>query len=532
MQGQRDSRCLRIALTCACMRGWMPTLAFVVASWAAVAAHAQNPGDVVWMTPIRGQGWSCPTVGPDGAIYYVTHIDGGWLYKIDPQTGAILDRAPLRGAAEHSAAMDSAGNLYVALLPASVDPNNPYFGQTRGGVMSFRSADLSLRWYLPFVGPGSDNSPLIGEPQHPQRIYVGRVGDPRLPPDFVCPNRGWDTIDAQSGALVYHMPVEGWQAVPGAVTPDGTIVFANANADEYCDPNGSGIVTGTVHAVAGDDAGTMYWEYNTTDEMGAPVSYHDGIAWTNGRDGYLYGFDVATGAVVFQRYTGTRGWAGVTLGIHPVTGNLLLFTGTGSEDRDPSDPLPANQFYIIEVDGSSDTWGDGRVIASRTVAGGLAFGNPAIDNLGYVYFASTRGNFYCFSWDGVLQWSYELPGAGTIALGGVGGPTITDNGLVVTGSNGGYVVAFRAFGDHLADDVPWPKYKHDLRNTSNVLTPIRDSAIPGDLDGSGCVDLNDLATLLNSFGGPGSASDGDLDGDGDVDLADLAQLLANYGQGC
>ncbi len=506
--------------------------ACVAAVVLASTTQAQSPGDIVWMTPIRGQGWACPTVGPDGSIYYVTHTDGGWLYKIDPDTGDILARAALRGPAEHAAALDTAGNLYVALLAGPVDPNNPYSANTRGGVMSFRSSDLSLRWYLPFVGPGSDNSPLIGEPQHPQRVYVGRVADPRLPPDFVCPNRAWDTIDAGSGTLVNHMPIEGWQAVPGAITEDGTIVFANANADGICDPNGSGFITGAVHAVAGDDAGTMYWRFDTTDEMGAPVSYADGIAWTNGRDGNLYGFDVATGAVVFQRYTGTRGWVGVTLGRHPVTGNLLLYTGTGSEDRDPSDTLPANQFYIIEVDGSSDEWGDGHVIARRTVAGGMAFGNPALDNLGYVYFASTRGNFYCFSWDGTLQWTTELPGAGTLPLGGVGGPTITDNGLVVTGSNGGYLVAFRAFGDHLADNVPWPKYKHDLRNTSNVLTPIRDNAIPGDLDGSGCVDLSDLATLLNNFGGPGSPADGDLDHDGDVDLADLAQLLAHYGSGC
>ena len=513
-------------------RALVAPLLAVAGALAATSARAENPGDVVWMTPIRGQGWACPTVGPDGTIYYVTHVDGGWLYKIDPDSGAILDRAALRGAAEHSAAMDSAGNLYVALLPIAVDPNNPYSGSTRGGVMSLRSSDLSERWFLQFAGPGSDNSPLIGEPQHPDRIYVGRVADPRLPTSFICPNRGFETIDAATGSQVHHQPVEGWQAVPGTITPDGTIVFANGNIDGLCDPNGSGQVTGTLHAVAGDDAGTSYWEFNATDEMGAPVSYHDGVAWTNGRDGYLYGFDVATGAIVFQRYTGTRGWAGVTLGIHPVTGNLLLYTGTGSEDIDPADDLPANQFYVIEVDGTSDSHGDGRVLAQQTVAGGMAFGNPAIDNLGYVYFASSSGKFYCFSWDGTLQWTYDLPGIGAIPLGGVGGPTITDNGLVVTGSNGGYLVALRAYGDHLADDVPWPKYKHDLRNTSNVLTPIRDSAIPGDLDSSGCVDLNDLATLLNHFGGPGSAPDGDIDADGDVDLADLAQLLIHYGQGC
>ncbi|MHC4180775.1 MAG: anti-sigma factor, partial [Planctomycetota bacterium] len=56
----------------------------------------------------------------------------------------------------------------------------------------------------------------------------------------------------------------------------------------------------------------------------------------------------------------------------------------------------------------------------------------------------------------------------------------------------------------------------------------------GDLDGDGCVDLTDLATLLANYGTTSGATyeDGDLDGDGDVDLADLAILLGNYGEGC
>lgn len=53
---------------------------------------------------------------------------------------------------------------------------------------------------------------------------------------------------------------------------------------------------------------------------------------------------------------------------------------------------------------------------------------------------------------------------------------------------------------------------------------------PGDVDGDGDVDLQDLATLLANFGGAGPL--GDLDGDGDVDLQDLATLLANFGQPC
>ena len=56
--------------------------------------------------------------------------------------------------------------------------------------------------------------------------------------------------------------------------------------------------------------------------------------------------------------------------------------------------------------------------------------------------------------------------------------------------------------------------------------------IIGDLNDDGQVNIQDLATLLGSYGDSGvTPAEGDLDGDGDVDIADLATLLGNYGCG-
>lgn len=65
------------------------------------------------------------------------------------------------------------------------------------------------------------------------------------------------------------------------------------------------------------------------------------------------------------------------------------------------------------------------------------------------------------------------------------------------------------------------------------LTIVLRTGITGDLDGNGCVNLNDLTALLAHFGMTNGATlaDGDTDSDGDVDLSDLAALLGNFGSG-
>ncbi|MBW7904460.1 MAG: S8 family serine peptidase [Phycisphaerae bacterium] len=56
-------------------------------------------------------------------------------------------------------------------------------------------------------------------------------------------------------------------------------------------------------------------------------------------------------------------------------------------------------------------------------------------------------------------------------------------------------------------------------------------AVPGDLNGDGCVNQSDLGILLSDFGCAGGGCAGDADGDGDTDQADLGILLSNFNQG-
>jgi len=60
----------------------------------------------------------------------------------------------------------------------------------------------------------------------------------------------------------------------------------------------------------------------------------------------------------------------------------------------------------------------------------------------------------------------------------------------------------------------------------------RAAAIPGDLNGDGCVDHADLGILLADWGCSGGDCPGDADGDGDTDHGDLGLLLGHWGEGC
>ncbi len=127
-------------------------------------------------------------------------------------------------------------------------------------------------------------------------------------------------------------------------------------------------------------------------------------------------------------------------------------------------------FYAVEVDGTPD----GNELWS--FSGGpywYSFGNAALDDAATLYRVAGKGRLLALDTaTGTLLWERPLPGAG----GGLAGPTVDNNGAVLVTSDAGMIMAYKAEGNHLDDTAPWPVYKHDLRATANVLTPIRDTA--------------------------------------------------------
>lgn len=112
---------------------------------------------------------------------------------------------------------------------------------------------------------------------------------------------------------------------------------------------------------------------------------------------------------------------------------------------------------------------------------------------------------------------------------GPGGATVsgaTTNTLTVgplTDANAGtYLLT-------VTDQCPYVGYRETASMELTIGTCV------GDLDSSGIVELQDLATLLAHFGQTGPQLDitfGDIDHDDDVDLQDMAYLLAVFGESC
>jgi hypothetical protein len=89
----------------------------------------------------------------------------------------------------------------------------------------------------------------------------------------------------------------------------------------------------------------------------------------------------------------------------------------------------------------------------------------------------------------------------------------------------------------LSDAVRFKFVAEDAGSGSLVEAAIDDLSItvletccPGDADGDGAVDLNDLLAVLGAFGT--TSTDGDIDGDGVVDLDDLLSVLSAFGGVC
>lgn len=124
-----------------------------------------------------------------------------------------------------------------------------------------------------------------------------------------------------------------------------------------------------------------------------------------------------------------------------------------------------------------------------------------------------------------------------ISLPALGGTSIEGGQFVlieIVGDRSGPVGVYEVVYTFETDDEPIPGGGPAETLTLSVTMELVPSSCPGDVDGSGGVDLGDLNAVLANFGLASAATlgDGDASGDGSVGLADLNIVLAAFGNPC
>jgi len=413
-------------------------------------------GTVKWISPGLGDIRSSPIIGPDGTIYIADSnaiSAGGYLYAIDPanghqkwsyQTGNVYDQSP---------AVDSNGVVYI--------------GGSDNFVHAIDSAGSEI-WRFPGQG-GPFSSIAIGKKQ---KLYFVATGDayqgylfavgpsPPFWPMFrynsfhtgKSPNMGPTTNNLK------------WSVDTGtfSVNPAKNELFSSPAID----------ASGTVY-IGGNSLkayypdGTLKWEFNSEASpfMSSPAIGVNGIIYAAELVGRLYALDPTTGLEI------TR--CGMVSHIYssPLIGpDGIIYIGSDDGNVHAINPEPKP--IMPEI------W------TSQT--GGPVKSSPAIGLDGSIYVGSTDGVLYAFnSPDGSLKWKY--PSSGVSTLGAIksspavdrsgniyfgtadrvvalkpdgsfyweyvhgtafdSSPAISQDGLVIIGTIGGYIKAFASDGN-------------------------------------------------------------------------------------
>jgi len=125
-----------------------------------------------------------------------------------------------------------------------------------------------------------------------------------------------------------------------------------------------------------------------------------------------------------------------------------------------------NTIYIVNLAGSLFAINPDKSIRWQISLGSQDYyGNPSITESGLIYIGAQDGKVYGLNTDGTKRWVLTTENAIRTS------PAIGPDGTIYVGSMDGKMYAIRG-PSPLCASCPWPKFRHDNRNTGNYDTPL------------------------------------------------------------
>lgn len=219
------------------------------------------------------------------------------------------------------------------------------------------------------------------------------------------------------GVQQWQYPIPWGIAGSPAIAMDGTLYFGSYDS---------------VLAVNAD--GSPRWRCRVGGWPGPAAIGADGAIYVGSRDSGLYAVNPG----------GTAKWrcplSGETRNEPAVAADGTIYIGSS-----------VGVLYAVHPDGTA-WW--------NYTTGGAISSTPAIAADGTLYFGSDDGYVYALNPDGSLKWKYLIGDAVKSS------PAIADNGVMYVGSSDYSLYAL--WSPYPLADSPWPKFRHDLRNTGRV----------------------------------------------------------------
>jgi outer membrane protein assembly factor BamB len=425
----------------------------------------KSDGSVRWTYSILGDIRSSPVIGPDGTIHIanisITDSSARFLYAINPNgtnkwsspTGAnVFDQSP---------AVDSNGVVYIGCADNfvhAIDTGGAEIWRFPGQGGPFSSIAIGKNQTLYFVATGGGG----------YKGYLYAVG-PSPPSSPIWPMFRYNSFHTgKSPSMGPTTDNLKWSVDTGtfSVNPANNELFSSPAIDA----SGTVYIGGSSLKAYYPD-GTLKWEFNSESSpfMSSPAIGNNGIIYAAELVGRLYALDPTTGheitrcgitnliysspvigpdGIIYIGSTDVGLTSGKVHAIYPETKPMteIWTSATGG----PVSSSPAigldGSIYVGSTDGVLYTFNspDGSLKWKYPSSGASTLGaiksSPAVDRSGYIYFG-TADRVVALNPDGSFYWEY-IQGTAFDSS-----PAISQDGLVVIGTIGGYIKAFESDGN-------------------------------------------------------------------------------------